>query len=48
MYKKSYRQKCTQDDFMNFLDLYRFVEVRATANVLKRLSDEEYAKLDAA
>jgi hypothetical protein len=48
MYKKSYREKCTLDDFCNFTDLYRFVEVRATARVLKRLSVAEAEKLDAA
>jgi hypothetical protein len=40
MYKKSYREKCTQDDWMNFLDLYRFVEVQGTRNVLKRLYEK--------
>ena len=48
MYKKSFRQKTTQDDFINFMDLYRFVEVRATANVLNRLVNEETEKLDVA
>ena len=48
MYKKSFRQKTTQDDFMNFLDLYRFVEERGAANMLRRLRDEEIKKLDVA
>lgn len=47
MYKKSYRQKCTQDDFMNFDDLYKFVLVRGTARVLERLAVEERDKLNA-
>ena len=45
MYKKSYRQKCTQDDFINYLDMYRFVEVRGTCNMLKRLDEEAYKLL---
>jgi hypothetical protein len=48
MYKKSFGEKSTQDDFCNFIDLYRFVEVRATANVLKRLYEEEAKRLDTA
>jgi len=45
MYKKSYRMKCTQDDFINFLDLYRFVENRGTYNVLTRLQKESFTSL---
>ena len=48
MYKKSYREKTTQDDFINFNDLYQFVLVRGTAKMLERLATEEAAKLDAA
>ncbi len=40
MYKKSFREKCTQDDWINYLDLYRFVEVRGTSNMLRRLAEE--------
>lgn len=48
MYKKSYREKCTAYDFENFLDLYRFVEVRATPRILARLSIEQAKLLDTA
>ena len=41
MYKKSYREKCTMDDWCNFLDLYRFVEVRGTSRILTRLAAEK-------
>jgi len=46
MYKKSFRKKTTQDDFINFIDLCRFIEVRATSRVLKRLCIEERKNLD--
>ena len=45
MYKKSFRQKCTQDDWVNFLDLRRFLLSRCTPVMLEalteKLSDEE-------
>lgn len=45
MYKKSYRMKCTKDDFDNYMDLYRFVEKRGTVDVLRRLAEEEREKI---
>lgn len=45
MYKKSYRVKCTQDDFINYMDLYRFVEKRGIPDMLIQLTKQEYQKL---
>lgn len=48
MYKKSFRCKATQDDFINFVDLWNYVDKRARANIFRSLTDEEVEKLNAA
>ena len=39
MYKKSYREKTTQDDFINFVDLWNYAELAQARRLVRKLEN---------